>query len=29
VPGIGLPLGLGSSREPAGLFLYLSLEHAF
>ncbi len=29
VPGIGVPLGLGPSREPAGLFLYLSLEHAF
>lgn len=28
VPGIALPIGIGSSRRGRGLFVYLSVEHA-
>ena len=29
VPGISVPIGIGSSREYRGIFLYLSVEHGF
>jgi hypothetical protein len=29
VPGIGVPIGVGTSRGETAVFLYLSLEHAF
>lgn len=29
VPGVGVPLGIGPSRGDRGVFLYLSVEHAF
>ena len=29
VPGVGVPIGIGSSLGERGLFLYLSLEHPY
>jgi hypothetical protein len=29
VPGIGVPIGIGTSNGTRQLFLYLSLEHPF
>lgn len=29
VPGVAVPLGVGASRGQRGVFVYLSVEHAF
>lgn len=29
VPGVAVPVGIGSSRGERGVFFYLSFEHAF